>query len=110
MKITASPAAATGVKFEIELGGRTAGRARLYVLSNDLHAEPFGFLEDVFVEPEFRGQGLARTLVDLVINEARQRGCYKLVACSRRGRDAVHRLYLSFGFQDHGSEFRLDLG
>ncbi len=110
MKISTSPVAATGVKFVIEQDGRIAGRAYLYVMSNDLHPEPFGFLEDVFVEPEFRGRAFATSLIHQVIDEAKRRGCYKLVACSRHERVAVHRLYLSLGFQEHGSEFRLDLG
>ncbi len=110
MKITSQPAVATGVKFVIEQDGKIAGRATLYVMGNDLHQEPFGFLEDVFVEPEFRGRGFATNLVSAVIDEAKRRGCYKLVACSRHERVAVHRLYLSLGFKEHGSEFRMDLG
>lgn len=89
--------------------GKVVGRAYLYILRNDLHDQPFGFLEDVYVDPDFRGQGLASHLVNVVINEARKRGCYKLVAGSRHERTKVHDLYLRLGFKDHGLEFRLDL-
>jgi len=112
--ITADRAKAVGLKFICRdggkgRGGRVIGRAYLYVLRNDLHDRPFGFLEDVHVDPAFRGQGLATQLVHCVINEARKRGCYKLVAASRHERDKVHDLYLRIGFKDHGLEFRLDL-
>ncbi len=89
--------------------GKVIGRAYLYILRNDLHQQPFGFLEDVYVDPDFRGQGLATQLVNCVINAARKAGCYKLVAASRHERAKVHDLYLRLGFKDHGLEFRLDL-
>ncbi len=115
--ITAKRVGAMGLKFicRDNSGGQRAGtgkvigRAYLYILRNDLHDRPFGFLEDVFVDPDFRGQGLAGQLVNVVINEARKRGCYKLVAASRHERTRVHDLYLRLGFKNHGLEFRLDL-
>jgi ribosomal protein S18 acetylase RimI-like enzyme len=33
-----------------------------------------GYILNVFAEPEHRGQGLARALMDLAMEEARQRG------------------------------------
>jgi hypothetical protein len=42
-----------------------------------------------------------------VIGEARHRGCYKLVATSRRERAAAHALYRRLGFEEWGREFRL---
>ena len=51
---------------------------------NSLHPQPFGLLEDVYVDEASRGHGLGTEIVTAVIAEAKARGCYKLVATSRR--------------------------
>lgn len=89
--------------------GREIGRAFLFVMYNDLHERPFGLLEDVYVKEEHRGRGLASSLVQKVMELARNLNCYKLIAASRHERPEVHRLYLELGFHDHGKEFRFDL-
>lgn len=109
MKIRREGARAKGVRFTCRQGGKIVGRAFLYVLRNDLHDRPFGLLEDVFVDPACRGQGIASALVGEVIAEARKRGCYKLVATSRHERGKVHELYFRLGFTSRGIEFRIDL-
>ena len=96
------------VKCFIEEDGREVARASLFLITNDLHVEPYGLLEDVFVEKEFRGKGFGTQLVETVIKEAEARGCYKLVGQSRYEREAVHELYLKLGFTDHGKNFRID--
>lgn len=98
--------AAYGRRISVTLDGEEAGRAYLYVLTNDMHQEPFGFLEDVFVEPEFRGRKVMRELLDEVFREAHRRGLYKIVATSRFEREDVHDIYEHFGFHCWGFEFR----
>jgi GNAT superfamily N-acetyltransferase len=101
--------AANGIRFSLERDGREVGRAYLYLLKNDLHIQPFGLLEDVFVEPDYRGAGVARELLDAVIAEAK-RSCYKLLATSRDDgtRASVHEWYIRLGFVDYGTEFRIN--
>lgn len=89
--------------------GREVGRAYLYVLRNDLHLEPFGFLEDVWVDEDHRGQGIFQEIMRKVIARAREHGCYKIVATSRYDRPRVHTLYKRLGFADYGVEFRMNL-
>ncbi len=97
-----------GIKFYVEDNGKELGRAYLYILKNDLHLRPFGFLEDVFVEESLRGYGMGSSLIGQVIKEARKNDCYKLICTSRYIKPKVHDLYLSLGFSDHGKEFRID--
>jgi len=97
-----------GIKFFIEVDGKKVGRAFLYILYNDLHKEPFGFLEDVYVDESLRGRGVGTQLLDKVINEARRKGCYKIIATSRYSRERVHKLYERLGFKRQGIEFRID--
>lgn len=97
-----------GVKLYVQREGLDVAHAYLYVLRNDLHDRPFGFMEDVFVDASHRGQGLGSSLVQRVIEEARRRDCYKLICTSRYGKGSVHSLYAHLGFVDHGKEFRID--
>ena len=97
------------VKITAEEDGQTVGRAWLYILYNDLHQEPYGLLEDVFVEESQRGKGVGNELLKNIITEAKARGCYKLIGTSRNSRDSVHTWYQRLGFKDYGKEFRMDL-
>ncbi len=96
------------IKFTAEADDKIIGRAYLYLIYNDLHVEPYGLLEDVFVMGEYRSQGIGRQLVQKVIDEAKALKCYKLVGTSRHSREQVHRFYKTLGFKDHGIEFRID--
>ena len=109
MKIKKDKVIAEGTRFSVEVKGKEVARAFLYILRNDLHDNPFGLLEDLFVDEHLRGQGAGTALVKTVIEEARANGCYKLIAGSRYARERVHRLYEKLGFQKHGIEFRLNL-
>lgn len=108
MDIKKTVAKCEGVRLSIQLDGIEVARAFLYLMSNNLHEAPFGFLEDVYVDESLRGQGLGTEIVNAVITEAKALGCYKLIATSRYSRSKVHDLYLRLGFRDQGKEFRID--
>ena len=99
----------SGIRFSFKRNEKEVGRAYLYFLQNDLHEKPFGLLEDVHVDPNFRGEGIARELLEEVLREA-GKNCYKLIATSRNDgtRDAVHEWYIRLGFEDYGTEFRMN--
>ena len=108
MKIQQKKITTRGIKFFIKDGKKEIGRAYLYILKNDLHKEPFGFLEDVLVDEKYRGHGLGTNLVQAIIKAAQKHGCYKLICTSRHSRSVVHALYERLGFINHGLEFRID--
>jgi GNAT superfamily N-acetyltransferase len=108
MKIDKKEISSKAIKFYIEQDGKEVARAFLYLIINDLNQEPYGFLEDVFVDESLRGKGIGTELVGKIIAEAKNCGCYKLIATSRHKREKVHLLYNKLGFKDHGIEFRLD--
>ena len=97
------------IKFTIRDESKEVARASLYVLFNDLHQEPYGLLEDVFVDEAYRGKGYGRELIHSVIEEAKVQRCYKLIATSRVTRPEVHAMYEKYGFKNYGLEFRMDL-
>ncbi len=96
------------VKITAHEGGKQIARLFLYVLKNDLHTEPFAFLEDVFVEEEYRKHGVGSQLVQKGIEEAKAQGCYKIIGNSRMASEKVHAFYERLGFKKHGFEFRID--
>lgn len=100
---------AHGTRFSISVDGKEVARAHLYLMSNDLHDQPFGLLEDVFVDESQRGKGFGTALVQEVVAAAKESRCYKLIATSRMTRPKVHELYERLGFNNHGIEFRMEL-
>ena len=98
-----------GKKITIIEDGEEIARAFLYVLHNELHKEPFGFIEDVLVDENYRGRGIGTKLITEVIAEAKRQGCYKLIATSRYSNEKAHKFYDKLGFKNHGAEFRMDL-
>jgi GNAT superfamily N-acetyltransferase len=97
-----------GFKFLILEENKEVARARLYVLKNDLHPEPFAFIEDVYVEEGCQGKGYGTKIIKLLIEKAKECRCYKLICTSRFSRPAVHKFYEKFGFKEYGYEFRMD--
>jgi GNAT superfamily N-acetyltransferase len=70
--------------------GRQAGFGRIVT-----DRAVFAYLADIFVLPEYRGQGLGKTLVRAMLDHPDIRG---LPAVLLRTRDA-HGLYAQFGFE-----------
>lgn len=101
---------ASGVRFSINKEGKEMARAFLYLLKNDLHEPPSGFLEDVYVDEAYRGTGAGRELLRAVIARARSENCYKLIATSRNDetKQTVHDWYVRLGFLNYGIEFRMN--
>ncbi len=89
--------------------GKEIARVWVYFIRNDLHSKPYALIEDLFVQEEYRGRSFGTKMMQAAIEEARKKGCYKILATSRHQREAVHNLYHKLGFKDYGKEFRMDL-
>jgi GNAT superfamily N-acetyltransferase len=107
-KIKITKISGKGLKFEILQDKRKIARAYLYILKNDLHQEPFGLVEDVYVREEYRGKGYGTKIMKALIEKAKEVNCYKLICTSRFSRPEVHHFYEKLGFKKHGYEFRID--
>lgn len=103
------PLSITGIRFAISEKNEELARGYLYLLKNDLHERPYAFIEDLYVAEAERGAGYGSKMLQAMIEEAKKRGCYKIIATSRKPRRAVHRFYEKNGFQKWGYEFRIDL-
>jgi GNAT superfamily N-acetyltransferase len=99
----------TAIRLSIDRDAQEVAHAYVFLITNDLHKEPYGLLEDVFVDEAYRGQGIGTELVTEIIATAKQHGCYKLIATSRHARPEVHAWYEKIGFEAYGVAFRMDL-
>lgn len=97
------------IRFCVIVDGQEVGRAFLYLIKNELNEKPYGLLEDLYVDEDFRGNGYGKKLITSILDKAKEVGCYKIIATSRYTRPKVHEMYQKFNFSDHGKEFRLDL-
>lgn len=97
------------IKISAHEGDKAIGWVYLYVIFQDRHEDPYGYLENVYVEQEYRSRGVGTGLIEAAIREARDRSCYKIIGTSRCVNEKVHAFYERFGMRKHGYEFRLDL-
>ena len=91
-----------------ELDNRLVGTATLIIQLNLTHdGRPYGHIENVVTDEKYRGKGVGKGLMDFLIKEAKERGCYKLVLdCAK---DKIP-FYEKRGFDAKGSvEMRMDL-
>lgn len=108
MKFTIATKPSKAIKIEIKNGSKEVGRAFLYLIQNQLHKQPYGLMEDVFVDESLRGHGFGSKLILEVIKQAKKYKCYKLLATSRNSKKDLHKFYKKFGFKIHGVELRMD--
>ena len=97
------------IKITLEEEGKVLGWAFVYIILQDRHAEPYAYLENVYIEQKYRSRGLGSKLVELAIAEAEERGCYKIIGTSKTEKTLVHDFYEKHGFRKMGYEFRRDL-
>lgn len=69
----------------------------------------YAVVNEVFVPPEHRREGLATALLQKAVRIAEENGCYKVLCWSRFSNSIAHKLYEKVGFSKRGYEFRLDL-
>lgn len=81
------------VVFVAEADGKPAGRIRLLRWWNQ-----FGYIEDLVVNPEFRGLGLGRTLIERGIQWAREQGFPGVMLETQDDNVPACSLYVSCGF------------
>ena len=108
MEVIKRPILTYGIKYSALQNLKEIGRERLFFINNDLHLEPFAYIEDVFVSEQQRGRGIGTRLLGQLIHDAQSVGCYKVIACSRFENLNVHDFYEKMGFKKHGYEFRLE--
>lgn len=82
----------------LALGFVEASRRVDYV--NGATSSPVAFLEGLYVVPQARRQGIARSLVESVIEWALRQGCRELASDSLLDNAAAHAAHRALGFEE----------
>ena len=84
--------------FVAEADGTLVSTAMLAVVPNLTRGmQPFGVVENVVTAAGHRQKGLGRLVMSHLVEQARARGCYKLMVLSKQTTEAVS-LYSGLGF------------
>jgi len=70
----------------------------------------FGYIHDVWVEPEFRGRGVARALTERAAARFAELGVRQVRLETAAGNDGARRLFAACGFRVDSVEMLRDLG
>jgi ribosomal protein S18 acetylase RimI-like enzyme len=70
---------------------------------------PAGVLHDLIVEPEHRGRGVGRLLLNAVLTHLTTRGAPRVVLLAAEGNQAAQRLFASMGFRRTMAEMTREL-
>ena len=84
--------------FAVE-GGELCGMLSLAITPTTQGAGCFGYLDDVFVLEQHRGQGIGAKLMREALDYARRSGCVRVELGTRRDNVHARRLYERLGFQ-----------
>lgn len=95
----------------IDLGNDDAPAVAGYRIMHLLHSGRTLYIDDLSTLPGTRGKGYASTLLDFVIEQARQTNCQcvSLDSGQNPARYDAHRLYLNKRFNITSHHFMLDL-
>jgi ribosomal protein S18 acetylase RimI-like enzyme len=63
------------------------------------HRGPAGVLHDVIVNPEHRGRGVGRLLIEAALEFFRSRGAPRVVLSTAARNEAAQRLFAGMGFR-----------
>jgi GNAT superfamily N-acetyltransferase len=90
-----------------DLNEQLAGTLDIIVLPNlTRNVRPWAIIENIVVAEAFRRQGVGRRLMEVALEFATAKGCYKVQLVSAKKRDAAHELYTAMGFDADVSGYR----
>lgn len=95
--------------FGATIGAELAGFAIVIVHPATWSLAPTAYLEDLFVSPEFRKQGIGRALIEAIVAEGRERGWASLYWHTRADNRSARALYDRFTPADDFVRYRLKL-
>ena len=65
----------------------------------------FAVVDNVVVDPNYRGQGIGKKIMMKAMELARQNDCYKMMLSSNKSRVRAHEFYKKLGFEEHCISF-----
>jgi len=93
----------------VAIHDKPVGLAHFYLHPSIYSLAPACTLDDLYVAPDCRGQGVARQLIEAVVAQARQAGAYVLHWKTRDSNLGAISLYDKIGSRTGFLSYRLDL-
>lgn len=86
--------------FVREVQGQIVSTCYLNVIPNLTRGlRPYALIENVVTHPDYRTQGHGTAVLQAAMQEARDRGCYKVMLMTGSKRESTLRFYESAGFK-----------
>jgi GNAT superfamily N-acetyltransferase len=85
--------------FLARVDGTPAGACLIAICPASLTLGEFWMIRDLFVDPRWRRQGVAKALLDVICSEARQRGAIRVTLQTEDDNAAALGLYQRYGFR-----------
>jgi len=79
--------------FLAEVDGRIAGLVHFVFHRHGWRIEDVCYLQDLYADPEVRGRGVGRALIEAVYAEADRRGCPQVYWTTQAGNHEARKLY-----------------
>jgi GNAT superfamily N-acetyltransferase len=89
-----------GTVYVARVEGRVVAMASLVYTISTAEGGTTALFEDLIVLPGHRGRGIASSLVDFVIRQARKQGLLRLTLLTDMQNERAQRLYRKLGFAD----------
>lgn len=100
-------AESTTAELATQLMGFLMATTELEIPIYDL--QEFGFIHDIWVEPDYRHQGIAHQLIQQAIDRFRQIGVQQIRLDTVVANESARQLFTSFGFRASTIEMLLEL-
>ncbi len=82
-----------------EAEGQLVSTANIVIVPNLTHkGRPYAVIENVITHPVARRKGFGRAVIQLLLDFAREKNCYKVMLLSGSHRKEAHVFYKSMGF------------
>ncbi|WP_250122243.1 GNAT family N-acetyltransferase [Chroococcidiopsis sp. CCMEE 29] len=95
---------------DVELGGLVAFLIATIEREIPIYRlKEFGFIQDLWVEPEYRHAGIARQMVRLTVERFKQMGVKQIRLDTAAANDAARRLFSACGFRPSTIEMLIEL-
>jgi len=95
---------------DVELGGLVAFLIATIEREIPIYRlKEFGFIQDLWVEPEYRHTGIARQMVLLTVERFKQMGVKQIRLDTAAANDAARRLFSGCGFRPSTIEMLIEL-